>query len=134
MGSSRIAYVKTRVPGYYGLAGIRDEYSKLVVRGEAIARGNKVFADGCMLECDKAISCHLITKQEYQEATGDYDFDDVEFLSEQSNEAYSDSGVFGCDLDKAVSSGSYLFGNDKIGYFFIRINGETIFYARKKVY
>lgn len=100
MASSRVVYVKTRVPNYYGLAGVRNEYCKLIVRGEAVARCGKVFAGGRVFGFDKAVSCHLITKQEYQEATGDYTCDDVEFLSESNNETYTDADGFDAKLDR----------------------------------
>lgn len=129
MVKSKIIYIKSKVNNCYGLAGFRYEYDKLMVMGEPLVSGNTIYTNGGVFKYDRAISCELITKQEYQEETGDYSCDDVEFLSE-----YTDNSVFECDLDKAVNNGDYLFGNDRIGYFFVRINGEIIFHARKRVY
>lgn len=72
MATSKIIYIKSKVQGYYGLAGFRYEYDKLMVTGEPLVSGSTICTDNGVFKHNRAVSCGLITKQEYQKATGNY--------------------------------------------------------------
>lgn len=76
MATSKMIYIKSKVLNYYGLAGFRYEYNKLVTRGgDVFIDGDTVHPGSTTLRFKGSISNELITKQEYQKATGDYTCD-----------------------------------------------------------
>lgn len=73
MATSKTIYIKSKVLNYYGLAGFHYEYNKFITKSEDILiDGDIVHLGFTVLRLKGSIKNELITKQEYQEATGDY--------------------------------------------------------------